>query len=63
MLPGIVESASQEQAGQDNNMAENEQQVPDKQIAIQKIYIKDFSFESPKSPHIFQSQDLSLIHI
>ncbi len=39
-------------------MAE-EQQVPDKQIAIQKIYIKDFSFESPKSPHIFQSQDWS----
>ena len=57
MLPGIAESASQEQAGQDNNMAENEQQVPDKQIAIQKIYIKDFSFESPKSPQIFQSQD------
>ena len=39
-------------------MAE-EQQVPDKQIAIQKIYIKDFSFESPKTPHIFQSQDWS----
>ena len=39
-------------------MAE-EQQAPEKQIAIQKIYIKDFSFESPKSPQIFQSQDWS----
>jgi preprotein translocase subunit SecB len=39
-------------------MAE-EQQEPEKQIAIQKIYIKDFSFESPKSPHIFQSQEWS----
>ena len=28
-------------------MAENEQIAADKQLAIQKIYIKDFSFESP----------------
>ena len=34
-------------------MADNEQQAAGKQIAIQKIYIKDFSFESPKTPQIF----------
>ena len=28
-----------------------------KQIAIQKIYIKDFSFESPSSPNVFQASD------
>jgi len=39
-------------------MAE-EQQATDKQIAIQKIYVKDFSFESPKSPQIFQTQNWS----
>lgn len=39
-------------------MAENEQ-APDKQLAIQKIYVKDFSFESPCSPQVFQRQDWS----
>jgi len=33
-------------------MAE-EQQVPEKQFSIQKIYIKDLSFETPSSPKIF----------
>ena len=40
-------------------MAEEEQKAPEKQIAIQKIYVKDFSFESPKSPQVFQSQEWS----
>ena len=40
-------------------MAEEEQKAPEKQIAIQKIYLKDFSFESPKAPQIFQSQEWS----
>lgn len=38
-------------------MADEEQKPAEKQIAIQKIYIKDFSFESPRSPQIFQKTD------
>lgn len=30
-------------------------QTPDKQLLLQKIYVKDLSFESPKSPEIFKS--------
>ena len=37
-------------------MAENEQ-APNKQLGIQKIYIKDFSFESPKTPKVFASSE------
>ena len=33
-------------------MAE-EQQTPEKQFSIQKIYTKDLSFETPSSPKIF----------
>lgn len=36
-----------------------EQQQADKQISIQKIYLKDFSFESPNSPTVFTSGDWS----
>ena len=39
-------------------MAENEQAI-DKQLAIQKIYIKDFSFESPNTPQVFSRADWS----
>ena len=28
-----------------------------KQLSISKIYVKDFSFESPKAPNIFRSRD------
>ena len=35
-------------------MAEQEQ-AKDKQLAISKIYIKDFSFESPQAPLVFKS--------
>ena len=35
-------------------MADEEKQ---KQIAIQKIYLKDFSFESPNSPSVFASKE------
>ena len=35
-------------------MAEQEQAV-DKQLAITKIYTKDFSFESPQSPQVFKT--------
>ena len=37
-------------------MAEQEQ-VKGKQLAISKIYIKDFSFESPQAPTVFKSSD------
>jgi preprotein translocase subunit SecB len=37
-------------------MAEQEQ-ATDKQLAISKIYIKDFSFESPQAPTVFKSSD------
>ena len=37
-------------------MAEQEQAV-EKQLAISKIYIKDFSFESPQTPQVFKSGD------
>jgi len=40
-------------------MAEKEQSTPDKQIAIQKIYVKDFSFESPCAPEVFTRTDWS----
>jgi len=38
-------------------MAENEQKAADKQLAIQKIYVKDFSFESPHTPQVFGKSD------
>ena len=34
-----------------------EQEAPQKQIVIQKLYVKDFSFESPSSPKVFSSSD------
>ncbi len=36
-----------------------EQENTQKQIAIQKLYLKDFSFESPNSPQVFASSDWS----
>lgn len=42
---------------QENVMAE--EQTAEKQISIQKIYVKDFSFESPNSPSVFTSGDWS----
>lgn len=35
-------------------MAENQQEQP--QFALQRIYMKDVSFESPKAPEVFQKQ-------
>jgi preprotein translocase subunit SecB len=39
-----------------NIMAE-QQPAAEKQLAITKIYVKDFSFESPQSPQIFKRTD------
>lgn len=33
----------------------NEQTPTEKQLVLHQLYIKDFSFESPKSPNVFQS--------
>ena len=40
-------------------MAEQEAQTPEKRLSVVKIYVKDFSFESPQSPNIFNVQDWS----
>lgn len=34
-----------------------EQEAPQKQIVVQKLYLKDFSFESPSSPAVFTTSD------
>lgn len=40
-------------------MAEEKKSENGKRLSIAKIYIKDFSFESPQSPGIFKSGDWS----
>ena len=40
-------------------MADQDQSTSQKQIAIQKIYVKDFSFESPHTPAVFSRTDWS----
>ncbi len=37
-------------------MSEENQNAGDKQFAIQKIYVKDLSFETPNSPQIFTGE-------
>lgn len=44
---GAQEQAAQQQPGQDPNAP---------QFALQRIYLKDFSFESPRSPGVFTGQ-------
>jgi preprotein translocase subunit SecB len=38
-------------------MAEQDQKNTEKRLSVVKIYTKDFSFESPQSPDIFNSQE------
>ena len=40
-------------------MADQDQGTSDKKIAIQKIYVKDFSFESPHTPAVFAKTNWS----
>ena len=40
-------------------MADQDQSASAKQIGIQKIYVKDFSFESPHTPTVFTKSDWS----
>ncbi|MEL6301793.1 MAG: protein-export chaperone SecB [Pseudomonadota bacterium] len=37
--------------------ANGESQQPAREVALRKIYVKDFSFESPGAPRIFMQQD------
>lgn len=38
-------------------MAEDNKDKTEKRIAINKIYVKDFSFESPQAPSVFHSSE------
>lgn len=38
-------------------MTEQKQDGRDRRLSIIKIYLKDFSFESPRSPGVFQGKD------
>lgn len=38
-------------------MAEEQTDGADKRLAIVKVYLKDFSFESPQSPAIFRAEE------
>lgn len=40
-------------------MAEPEKAAADKRLSIIKIYLKDFSFESPQSPGVFRAEEWS----
>ncbi len=40
-------------------MAEQENKGSEKQLSIVKIYVKDFSFESPQSPQVFRADEWS----
>ena len=40
-------------------MAEQDKAVAEKQLSITKIYVKDFSFESPQSPGVFRTNGWS----
>lgn len=46
--------AEQNQNNQAANGAQSEQ--PQVQFSLQRIYVKDISFESPKAPEVFQNQ-------
>ena len=41
---------------ENNNGAANGQALPQAQLNLQRIYVKDVSFEAPGAPHIFQEQ-------
>ncbi|GAB0147856.1 MULTISPECIES: protein-export chaperone SecB [Marichromatium] len=35
-------------------MADKQQQTPERQFSVQRVYIKDVSFESPNAPELFR---------
>ena len=40
-------------------MAEQEAQTDGKRLSVVKIYVKDFSFESPQAPNVFNTKEWS----
>lgn len=40
-------------------MAEQDKQNAEKRLSVVKVYVKDFSFESPMSPEVFNKQEWS----
>jgi preprotein translocase subunit SecB len=40
-------------------MAEQEANSAEKRLSVVKIYVKDFSFESPQAPNVFNANDWS----
>ena len=38
-------------------MAEQEAKTPEKHLSVVKIYVKDFSFESPQAPNVFNTKE------
>jgi preprotein translocase subunit SecB len=38
-------------------MTEQEAQTPEKHLSVVKIYVKDFSFESPQVPTVFNTKE------
>lgn len=37
-------------------MSEHEQQTPERQFSVQRVYTKDVSFESPNAPEVFRGE-------
>lgn len=40
-------------------MAEQDQPSAEKRLIVMKVYVKDFSFESPQTPEVFNTQEWS----
>ena len=49
--------AENDEKAADKGVAGNDEKVAGKQLAIQKVYVKDFSFESPQAPQVFSKTD------
>lgn len=45
------------------NTSFNANTAPEKTLTIQRVYIKDVSFESPQAPAIFQSKDTQALDL
>ena len=39
-----------------NGAANGQTEIPQAQLSLQKIYVKDVSFEAPGAPQVFQTQ-------
>lgn len=48
-----MSSAEDNSSSEANAKGQQAQNAPDKHLAIQRIYVKDLSFESPRAPQVF----------